>query len=85
MNNLAVIPLLPDLVADPESLAWDRIFGGLNVGYTVRGGALPQASTAKVFWASGTNASDRSATAIWTQDIPNGAQEGLADIYRLPR
>jgi hypothetical protein len=42
----------PDLAA--TSLTWDTAQGGVDFGYQVNGAALPQDTTAALYWASGT-------------------------------
>ena len=52
-NNLRSIPIPePDLVA--TSLTWNTAQGGVDFGYQVNDAALPQDTTAALYWASGT-------------------------------
>ena len=67
-NTLAL--QLPDLAV--TSMAWDWENGGLNFSYTNTGAALPQVTTAKLFWANGPDTSNILSTAILTTNIPQG-------------
>jgi phospholipase C len=67
----AVSQFVPDLVA--ITLKWNPAVGGLDFGYTNSGSALPNATTAKLFWASGPKTNDiLSSSAIYTAHIPAG-------------
>lgn len=75
------IPVL-DLVAQP--MTWDTTNGGLNFSYTVQGGSLATATTAKLFWANGLMTNNIiSNTPIFTKDIPPGFS-GQSSIIHVP-
>jgi hypothetical protein len=59
--------------------------GGVNFQYEVRNGALATATTAKLFWASGTTTANiiSGAPVIFTQNIPVGAS-GLSAVINVP-
>jgi hypothetical protein len=79
-NNVAAIPVLDLAIV---SLGWNNTEGGLDFRYRVDGGVLPAATTAKMYWASGTSVADKiSDTPFFTQQIPAGFT-GLSDIIRV--
>jgi phospholipase C len=60
-----------DLAA--TSLSWNTTNGGLDFAYTNQGGPSPCDTTAKLFWANGTNIANAfSNVAIYTTNIPAG-------------
>ncbi len=60
--------LVPDLVAD--SAKWNTN-GGLDIAYSLEGGALTNATSVALYWADGTNTADIiSSEPIWEQPIP---------------
>lgn len=69
-NNTAALDLRPpDLL--PSSLAWNVNDGGLSFAYTVQTGITARAATsADIFWATGTAASNRIGSALSSQSIP---------------
>ena len=84
LDNVWVEASQPDLVA--TSLTWDAAQGGVDFQYEVRSNALPVATTAKLFWANGTNKADivPGEPVIFTQNIPGGASGISASIPAPP-
>ena len=67
------------------SLTWNAAVGGANFQYGVINGPLASATTAKLFWASGTTTASiiSGAPVIFTQNIPVGAS-GLSAVIPVP-
>ena len=83
IDDIVVTRSQTDLVA--KSLTWDSTSGGVNFQYEVRSNTLTTATTAKLFWASGTTAATiiPGAPTIFTQPIPVGAS-GLSAVINVP-
>lgn len=75
-NNVMALAL-PDLAA--VSFTWNTSQGGADFQYAINNTPLPQATTAKLYWAAGTNTSDIISanppfvTPIYSMDIPTGS------------
>jgi len=83
-NTLALRPQSLEISA--FTIGWDtNSFGGLHFSYFIDGGSLPNSTTAKLFWSSGTNVADIfSAPPIFTNAIPLGFS-GSSGIVSVPR
>lgn len=78
-----VILGLPDL--NPTSMSWNTSLGGADFTYSVQSGPLNTATTAKLFWASGSTRADiiGGTPVIFTQNIPIGAS-GPSAVINVP-
>lgn len=66
------------------TLTWNTFQGGVDFTFSVQGGSLNLATTAKLFWANGTTAANiLSNTPIFTHNIPAGFS-GQSEIIHVP-
>jgi phospholipase C len=71
IDNVSLLQLLPDLAA--TSFTWDASLSEYDIAYTNTGAPLAQATTAKLFWAKGTNLADAFTNSpIWSASILAG-------------
>jgi hypothetical protein len=81
IDNFRTESVLPDLAA--TSLTWDAAHGGVDFAYQVNGAALPEDTTAALYWASGTTEDTILEPVASPITIPSSTPVGVTQAVRI--